>query len=93
MMNTLEHGPVVNDDMREIDWVPEGDIKLRPRTFGCDDAAMLIGSPALFARKFDEDVDSAILAMLEQHLRKVDANENPSPHRTAKAPPDALVAA
>jgi hypothetical protein len=93
MMNTGEHGPVVNDDKREIDWVPEGDIKLRPRTYGCDDAAMLIASPALFARKFDEDVDGAIFAMLEQHLRKADANENPTPHRTAKAQVDGLVAA
>ncbi|PYE25984.1 hypothetical protein DFI02_103120 [Rhizobium sp. PP-F2F-G20b] len=30
MMNTPVHGEIVNDDLRTIDWVADGDIKLRP---------------------------------------------------------------
>jgi hypothetical protein len=69
MMNTAEHGEVVNDDLRMIDWVPDGDIKLRPRTFTTEDAAALTESPALFARKFDIEEDSRILDILGAHLR------------------------
>ncbi len=93
MMNTGEHGPVVNDDMRAIDWVPEGDIKLRPRTFLHEDAAMLIASPALFARKFDETVDGAIFTALERHLVTADVVENAPPRRITKTSVDGLVAA
>jgi hypothetical protein len=93
MMNTEEHGPVVQDDMRAIDWVPDGDIKLRPRTFQRDDAPMLIASPAFFARKFDETVDTAIFTELEQHLAMADAPENTTPRRAAKPVVDGLVAA
>ena len=32
MMNA-RHAQVINDDLRMIDWVPDGDIKLRPRSF------------------------------------------------------------
>ncbi len=73
MMNTAEHGEIVNDDLRMIDWVPEGDIKLRPRTFRTEDADALTQSPALFARKFDADEDAGILDILEAHLRAPDA--------------------
>jgi hypothetical protein len=41
MMNTAAHGEVVNDDKRMIDWIPDGDIKLRPRTFTAADAVQL----------------------------------------------------
>jgi core-2/I-Branching enzyme len=69
MMNSAAHGTMMNDDMRAIDWVPDGDIKLRPRTFTLADADMLVTSPALFARKFDETVDTAIFDVLERHIR------------------------
>ena len=69
MMNGFVRGPVVNDDLRSIDWVPDGDIKLRPRTFTRKDAAELILSPDLFARKFDSSEDSEILDLLENHIR------------------------
>lgn len=72
MMNTAEHGQLVCDDLRSIDWVPDGDIKLRPRTYELADAAELVGSPNLFARKFDEDVDGEILTLLEGHLMAQD---------------------
>lgn len=68
MMNAGDHGTVVNDDLRMIDWVPDGDIKLRPRNYELGDFAALQGSADLFARKFDADVDAEILTMLERHL-------------------------
>jgi Core-2/I-Branching enzyme len=68
MMNSGKHGQVVNDDLRTIDWVPDGDIKLRPRTFVKADAMRLSLSPDLFARKFDESEDSEIFDHLEAHL-------------------------
>ncbi|WP_088309206.1 beta-1,6-N-acetylglucosaminyltransferase [Novosphingobium sp. B 225] len=68
LMNTFPRGPVVNDDMRLIDWVPDGLIKLRPRTFVSRDASELTLSNDLFARKFDCQEDSAIFDVLERHL-------------------------
>lgn len=87
MMNTAEHGVVVQDDMRMIDWIPDGDIKLRPRTYVTQDAAALIASPDLFARKFDTSVDAGILDLLESHLAAQDiANPEtvPVPRRGAQ---------
>jgi hypothetical protein len=78
MMNTKAHGDIVSDDLRTIDWVPDGDIKLRPRTFTSEDAARLIASPDLFARKFDMSVDAGILDILESHLKTQDV-ANPAP--------------
>ncbi|MDI1296136.1 MAG: beta-1,6-N-acetylglucosaminyltransferase [bacterium] len=57
-----------NDDLRTIDWVPDGDIKLRPRTFTAHDRMRLTLSPDLFARKFDSHEDAEILDILERHL-------------------------
>lgn len=68
MMNTAPHGEIVNDDLRMIDWIPDGDIKLRPRTYVAGDAGALISSGNLFARKFDQTVDGDILDLLESHL-------------------------
>lgn len=69
IMNSGAQGEVMNDDLRTIDWVPDGDIKLRPRTFVAADALRLTHSPDLFARKFDADEDDVILDMLEAHLK------------------------
>jgi hypothetical protein len=77
MMNTLVHGDIVNDDKRMIDWVPDGDIKLRPRTFTMLDAAQLTASDDLFARKFDAEVDAGVLDILESHLRAQDVANPP----------------
>jgi hypothetical protein len=68
LMNGFARGAVVNDDLRTIDWVPDGDIKLRPRTFVTKDALRLTLSPDLFARKFDESEDAQIFDLLERHL-------------------------
>lgn len=68
MMNGAPHGEIVSDDLRAIDWITDGDIKLRPRTFTMRDAGRLVLSPALFARKFDAQMDSDILDLLEARL-------------------------
>lgn len=68
MLNTRGHGEVVNDDLRTIDWVPDGHGELRPHVFTAADAMRLKFSPNLFARKFDATEDSDILDILEQHL-------------------------
>lgn len=68
MMNSALQNEIVSDDLRLIDWIPDGDIKLRPRTYQRADAAELKSSPNLFGRKFDQTVDSEILAVLERHL-------------------------
>lgn len=70
MMNTRSHGEIVNDDLRMIDWVPDGNIKLRPRTFTADDGPELLASACLFARKFDATVDEDILDMIDADLRR-----------------------
>jgi hypothetical protein len=69
MMNSRAQGEVMNDDLRAIDWVPDGDIKLRPRTFVTADALRLMTSGDLFARKFDAGEDAGIFDLLEAHLK------------------------
>jgi hypothetical protein len=68
MMNNDCHGEIVPDDMRMIDWVPDGNIKLRPRTFISADIRDLVASDNLFARKFDMNIDAGVLAALESHI-------------------------
>jgi len=85
MMNAFAPAKQVNDDLRTIDWIPDGDIKLRPRTFVTRDALRLTLSPDLFARKFDTQEDSHILDLLEAHLLTPAANVLPKqaePHAT-----------
>ncbi len=68
MMSDGAHGEIVNSDMRAIDWVADGDIKLRPRTYRAADAPALLASGNLFARKFDLTVDAEIIDILEARL-------------------------
>ncbi len=70
MMNNDCHGEIVQDDLRLIDWVPDGDIKLRPRTFTLVDAVELMNSDHLFARKFDLSQDAKVIDKLELYLNK-----------------------
>jgi hypothetical protein len=70
MMNCAIESEITSDDLRMIDWIADGDIKLRPRTYQRADAADLKASSNLFARKFDQTVDGEILAVLERHLAK-----------------------
>lgn len=68
LMNTSYPPSVINDDKRAIDWIPMGDIKLKPRDFTSLDEKQLCSSKNLFARKFDETIDSDILTILEKHI-------------------------
>jgi Core-2/I-Branching enzyme len=68
MLNTPGHGEIVNDDLRTIDWVPDGKGELRPHVFTAADALRLKFSPDLFARKFDATEDANILDILERYL-------------------------
>lgn len=68
MMNNDCHGVIVQDDLRFIDWIPDGIIKLRPRTFTSADTRQLIISSNLFARKFDATEDDVVISEIELHL-------------------------
>lgn len=61
LMNTSFDGILVNDDKRAIIWIPDGDIKLRPKTFTGTDFDFLQTGNNLFARKFDDNVDNKII--------------------------------
>ena len=75
MMNSAGHGIVMNDDLRMIDWVPDGDIKLRPRNFDENDFDELQRSTDLFARKFDAEYETEILSLLENHITSLAADQ------------------
>ena len=83
MMNSGDQGMVMNDDLRMIDWVPDGDIKLRPRDYEAADIDQLRRSPDLFARKFNAENDPDVLTLLEQHLR---SPEGSIYHKAARLP-------
>lgn len=61
LMNTSFAGLLIDDDKRAIIWIPDGDIKLRPKTFTEDDTNFLREGNNLFARKFDDAIDSSII--------------------------------
>ncbi|NML69953.1 beta-1,6-N-acetylglucosaminyltransferase [Chryseobacterium sp. RP-3-3] len=61
LMNTSFTGTLVDDDKRAIIWIPDGDIKLRPKTFTKTDLDFLQQGNHLFARKFDDHVDNNII--------------------------------
>jgi hypothetical protein len=84
MMNNDCHEDIVQDDLRYIDWVPDGDIKLRPRTFTAADARQLIVSENLFARKFDSTEDDVVLDEIERHLNGL-LHLMESPHKLRQA--------
>ena len=65
LMNTSFNGIIINDDKRAIIWIPDGDIKLRPKTLVETDLGFLLGGKNLFARKFDEKKDALVLDILE----------------------------
>jgi hypothetical protein len=65
LMNTSFDGVLINDDKRAIIWIPDGDIKLRPKTFTEDDVKFLLEGDNLFARKFDDNIDANIIDNME----------------------------
>lgn len=67
LMNTSFTGILINDDKRAIIWIPDGDIKLRPKTFTNEDYYFLKNGENLFARKFDDNIDNNIIDKLKSH--------------------------
>lgn len=67
LMNTSFEGILVDDDKRAIIWIPDGDIKLRPKTFTKDDLDFLHLGENLFARKFDDNVDNNVIDRMKPH--------------------------
>nr|MCU0340893.1 beta-1,6-N-acetylglucosaminyltransferase [Spirosomataceae bacterium] len=68
LMNTSFDGILINDDKRAIIWIPDGDIKLRPKTFTEKDITFLLEGDNLFARKFDDNIDNKIIDAIEQYF-------------------------
>jgi hypothetical protein len=64
IMNSPFRPTLVNDYQRTVTWQYRGDVNI----FRSDDFDFLTQSKDLFARKFDEGVDSQILSKLEKHL-------------------------
>ncbi|SMC65882.1 beta-1,6-N-acetylglucosaminyltransferase [Moheibacter sediminis] len=75
LMNTSYDGILVDDDKRAIIWIPDGDIKLRPKTFTKTDFAFLHLGENIFARKFDDNVDNEIINDMKSYYH---APFNPS---------------
>ncbi len=67
LMNTSFNGVLIDDDKRAIIWIPDGNIKLRPKTFTKDDFDFLHLGENLFARKFDDNVDDEIIDKMKSH--------------------------
>ncbi|GAA4155259.1 beta-1,6-N-acetylglucosaminyltransferase [Chryseobacterium ginsenosidimutans] len=65
LMNTSFDGILIDDDKRAIIWIPDGDIKLRPKTFTETDLNFLQTGNHLFARKFDDNVDNKIIESIK----------------------------
>jgi glycosyltransferase involved in cell wall biosynthesis len=64
LMNSKYKDSIVNYNLRKIDWNAKG---THPKLWKIEDIEELTSSPRLFARKFDENIDSEILDKLEMH--------------------------
>ncbi|MDR1183019.1 MAG: glycosyltransferase [Bacteroidales bacterium] len=67
LMNSKYKNTIVNYNLRKIDWSTGGP---HPKLWKMEDIKELLASPRLFARKFDENIDSEILDKLEVHIRE-----------------------
>lgn len=65
VLNSPFRGRVVADDLRYVDWGQGGD---NPAILGTADFERLMQSRALFARKFDPEVDTAVLDRIDRTL-------------------------
>ena len=63
LYNSIYKNDIINDNLRYIDWSAGG---ASPKVLTMADAAALKNSDKLFARKFNPDVDSAILDYLDK---------------------------
>ena len=67
LMNSPFKDKIANNNLRYIDWSEGGP---HPKILAADDLDRLIESDKFFARKFDIDVDSRILDMLDQYTER-----------------------
>jgi hypothetical protein len=67
MLNSPLAESLTNDSLRYIDWMYQ---RNHPAILKEGDFARLAASPKLFARKFDSSVDSRILDMIDEQLRR-----------------------
>jgi hypothetical protein len=65
LMNSPFKSKVLNNNLRYIDWSGGG---ANPKIFTTKDLDLLIQSDHFFARKFDMDVDSEILDMIDRRI-------------------------
>lgn len=71
LLNSSHRTRLINNDLREIDFPRNAP---HPRTFTHADLPRLRSSTKLFARKFDESVDSEVLTQLERNLLRSPAH-------------------
>lgn len=64
LFNSVHKDKMVNNDLRYIDWSEGG---VSPKTLTLADAPALLASGKLFARKFDQNKDNAVLEVLDKH--------------------------
>ncbi|MBN3519097.1 hypothetical protein JYB62_03700 [Algoriphagus lutimaris] len=69
LMNTSFSEEITNDDKRAVIWIPDGGMNLRPKTLTINDLLFLQEGDNLFARKFDMQIDEAVLEVLEMNLK------------------------
>src|SRR4051812_33225110 len=62
LLNSPLQSTVINDNRRFIQWQPD------VVTYTLEHRDLLLNSDAWYARKFDDDIDTAILDLLEQRL-------------------------
>ncbi|MFL5966870.1 MAG: beta-1,6-N-acetylglucosaminyltransferase [Gaiellaceae bacterium] len=70
LMNSPLRDTIVSDDLHYIDW---SENLPSPKTLTVDDLPALEASPAFFARKFDENVDTRVLDELDLRVLGVSA--------------------
>ncbi|WP_222166369.1 beta-1,6-N-acetylglucosaminyltransferase [Edaphocola aurantiacus] len=82
LMNSSFSGQLINDDKRAIIWIPDGTIKLRPKTYTTADISFLKQGQNLFARKFDDNIDDHVIKGLKEyyHLPFYERSYYTKPH-------------
>ncbi len=66
LMHSPFHDTLISKNFRAIDWTGGW----HPRTYTLADLSRLLNSDALFARKFDDTIDSNILDAIDDHLKR-----------------------
>lgn len=67
LANSEYRSEIVNDNLRYIDWSRRGQVAQSPALLTFSDAEKILGSRALFARKFDMYEDFEILDLIDKH--------------------------